>query len=445
MTITKMSLPRRTVLRGMGAMLALPLLDSMFPALTAIARAAASPKQRLGFFYVPNGMMLNYFIPKTAGKDFELTPILAPLAEFRDQLTVVSGTANAKADPLDQGSGPHSRAQATWLNGCRPKRTEGADVQAGTTLDQIAAKELGKDTPLESLQLGLDPNYLTGNCEGGFACVYQNTVSWKSPTMPLPPEANPYIVFERLFGDGSSPSARIAQMREGRSILDSVADDMSRLNRRLGGRDRTTVNDYLDAVREVEDRLQKMQHQADATPTSIERPYGIPESFVDHYNLMLDLQRLAFQADITRVFSFQVAREQSSRSYPEAGTELAHHDASHHAYNPEKMEGNARINAYHMTLFAGFLEKMRNTPDGDGSLLDHTIFMYGAGMGDGNEHYPHHLPVVLVGGGGGLLKGGRHIATPDETPLMNVGLSLLDKIGLELPSVGDSTGRITDL
>ena len=243
MTISKMSLSRRTVLRGLGTTLALPLLDAMVPALSAMAQTAASPKPRLGFIYVPNGVMLNYFIPKTAGKDYELTPILKPLEAFRDQLTVISGTANAKADPLDQGSGPHSRAQATWLSGCRPKRTEGADVEAGITLDQIAASKWGKETALESLQLGCDTNYLTGNCEGGFACAYQNTVSWKTATQPLPPEANPRIVFERLFGDGSSPQVRAAQMREGRSILDSVAEDMTRLGLRIGSRDRVTVSD----------------------------------------------------------------------------------------------------------------------------------------------------------------------------------------------------------
>lgn len=445
MIITKMSLSRRMVLRGMGATLALPLLDAMIPALSHVAAAAASPKTRLGFVYVPNGMQLNYFIPKATGKNFELTPILSPLANFRDQMTVISGLANAKADPLDQGSGPHSRAQATWLTGVRPKRTEGADVEAGTTLDQLAAKKLSADTPLESLQLGLDPSYLSGNCEGGFACIYSNTVSWKTPTQPLPAETNPYIVFERLFGDADTPAARVADLREGRSILDSVSDEMTRLHRRLGGSDRAIVEQYFESVRSVEQRLQKTERVATEMPTTFDKPFGIPEAFEDHYNLMWDLQLLAFQADLTRVFSFQVAREQSGRTYPATGITESHHDCSHHQYNPEKMLANAKINTYHLQLFADVLERMRNTPDGDGSLLDHSILLYGAGMGDGNEHYPRHLPTILLGGGSGRLKGGRHLAAADETPMMNVGLSLLDKVGVELPRIGDSTGRFSDL
>jgi hypothetical protein len=445
MVITKMSMSRRTLLRGFGATLALPLLDAMVPALTAVGQTAAAAKPRLGFVYVPNGMMLNYFIPKTTGKDFELSPILTPLANFRDQMTVVTGCANAKADPLDQGSGPHSRAQATWLTGVRPKRTEGADVEAGPTLDQLAARKLGTETPLESLQLGLDPSYLAGNCEGGFACIYSHTVSWKTATVPLQAETNPYIVFERLFGDNNDPKARAVEIREGRSILDSVSEDMNRLHRRLGGADRSTVDQYFDSIRAVERRLQRTEQQVGETPTSLEKPFGIPDRFEDHYNLMWDLQLLALQADITRVFSYQVAREQSGRTYPETGVSASHHDCSHHTYNPEKMLGNAKINTYHLQLFSAVLEKMRNMKDGDGSLLDHSIIMYGAGMGDGNEHYPHHLPTILLGGGYGKLEGNRHIAAKVDTPLMNLGLSLLDKVGVELPSVGDSTGRLSEL
>jgi hypothetical protein len=446
MIVTKMSLPRRTFLRGLGSTLGLPLLEAMVPAFTALAQTAAKPVRRLAFFYVPNGIQLVNWHPKSEGANFEITPILSPLERVRDQIVVVSGLANSQADPLDVGSGSHARAAGVWLNGVRPKRTESADIQAGITVDQFAARELGKDTPLSSLQLALEPSFVVGNCEGGYSCAYVNTMSWQTPTLPLPMETNPHVVFERLFGDGSSGAVRLAQMRYDRSILDAVLEDMVRLRRTLGPRDRTTVDEYVEAVRDVERRLQKTEHRTDPSAApAIDAPLGVPDSFDEHAKLLLDLQLLAYQADLTRVVTFQIARELSVRSYPDIGVIEAHHDISHYANNPEKMVKNTKINTYHVELFAHLVTKMSATPDGDGSLLDHAMMLYGSGMGDGNLHRHHDLPLVVVGGGCGQLAGGRHLRYPNDTPMMNLGLSLLDKVGVELERIGDSTGRLVGL
>ncbi len=440
MMITKMALPRRTVLRGFGATLSLPFLEAMMPALTAMAKTPAP--MRLGVAYVPNGVQLINFVPKTEGAAFEITPILTPLSSFRDQLTVISGLSNVTAEMLDEGGGAHARPAGTWLSGVRVKRTTGeAEVHAGKTVDQYAADVLSKDTPLRSLELALEPNFVVGNCETGYSCTYINTTSWRTPTTPLPMETNPRVVFERLFGDAPTTEARIAQMKRDRSLLDSVGEEASRLQRMLGPGDRRRLVDYLDAVRDVERRLQMTEQRAATSVDAPPAPLGIPESFSEHAELMFDLQFLAYQADITRVVSFQIARELSTRAYPEIGVVEAHHDVSHHGNEPEKMEKNTKINTYHIHLFAHLVEKMRSTPDGDGSLLDHSILLAGAGMGDGNEHSPHNLPIVLVGGGG-RLKGGRHLKYPLDTPMMNLGLSLLDKVGVEVDSLGDSTGRL---
>jgi hypothetical protein len=446
MMISKKALARRTFLRGMGVTLALPFVDAMVPAFSVLAQTAGKPAQRMGFFYVPNGIQLVNFLPKTDGRDFEMTPILSPLTPFRDQLTIVSGLANKQADPLDLGTGSHTRSQATWLSGSRPKRTEGADIELGTTLDQFAAKQLGADTPLGSLEIGLEPNFITGNCEGGYSCAYINTFSWRSATSPMPMETNPQAVFERLFGDGGSAAGRAAQRRKDKSILDEVSGDLKRLQGSLGPGDRTIVDEYVEAVREVEQRLQRIEKRAETSPTAgVDAPVGVPDSFEEHANLMFDLQLLAYQADLTRVVTFQIGRELSARSYPNIGIEEAHHDISHHQNNPERMAKNTKINTFHMELFARFLARMRATPDGDGSLLDHSMLMYGAGMGDGNVHSAHNLPIVLLGGGCGRLSGGRHLKAPLDTPLMNLGLSLLDKVGVELEAIGDSTGRLSSL
>ena len=446
MIIDKIALPRRTFLRGMGAALALPLLDAMAPALTALRRTAAAPPLRLGFVFVPNGLILRDFLPRTAGPGFDLPRILAPLVPYRGQLTVVSGLANAAGDALDASSGPHSRGSGCWLSGMRVRRTEGADIEAGKTIDQYAAAALGRETPLASLQLALEPNFMTGNCEGGYSCAYINTLSWRTATLPLPMETNPRAVFERLFGEPGGADARRAQRRVDRSILDGVSEDLARLRAELAPGDRRIVSEYLDAVRDVEHRIQQTERRAAEEPEIEEQaPLGIPPVFEDHANLMFDLLLLAYRADVTRVATFQIARELSHRAYAELGVPEAHHDISHHGNQAEAVEKNTRINVFHMQLFARFVERLHQTPDGDGSLLDHVVVLYGAAFGDGNLHVPHNLPVALLGSGCGRLRAGRHVRAKFDTPLMNLGLSLLDKAGARVDRVGDSTGRLADV
>jgi hypothetical protein len=443
MIITKMTLPRRTFLRGMGATLALPFLDAMTPALSA---AGARPAPRLGFFYAPNGTFLPNFFPRAVGREFELSPVLKPLAAVRDRIVVISGLSNKGAETLSEGGGVHTRCAAAWLSGVRPKKTEGADIEAGTSFDQLAAAHIGQDTPLNSLQISLDHDIVVGSCENGYSCIYQHTFSWKTPTTPMPMESNPRAVFERLFGEGGSAEERFARMRQDRSVLDLALEDMARLRRRLGVRDRATVDEYVSAVRDVEQRIQRAERNTDPERMpAIEAPVGIPDSFDEHAKLMFDLNLLAFQADVTRVVAFQLSRELNGRAYPWIGVPDGHHSVSHHQLDPEKIEKATKINAYHMSLFARLVEKMRDTPDGDGSLLDHAVLMYGTGMGDSDHHTPVNLPTVLAGGGCGTLAGGRHVQYAMDTPMMNLGLTLLDKVGLELDRIADSTGRLADL
>jgi hypothetical protein len=455
MIITKMALPRRTFLRGVGATLALPMLDAMVPALSAFAQTAAKPVRRLGFLYLPNGVAMNhtgtnYWKPKGTGSDFELSPILTPLAPYRDQLLVVSGLSHPQAEAMGAGNGDHTRGTSTWLNGVHPKFTQGADVRAGTTVDQYAAEQFGKETPLPSLELAIDINYLVGNCENGYSCAYLNTVAWRTPTTPLPTENNPRVVFERLFGEGGTASHRRRQMRRDRSILDAVSEDMAQLSRRLGATDRARASEYFDSVREVERRIEKAEaaaHDPDdvngKSAALLEQPpAAIPEVFGDHVKLMFDLQWLAYQADITRVFSFMYGREVGSRTYPEIGITDAHHPLSHHGDRAVQMTKYAKLNTYQTELFAYFVEKLKNTPDGDGSLLDHTLLLYGAGLSDGNTHSHVDLPITIVGGGGGHLKGGRHLAVPLHTPMTNLLVSMLEKGGVHVDKLGDSTGRV---
>jgi hypothetical protein len=445
MIITKMTLPRRTFLRGLGATLALPLLDAMVPALSAMQNGA-KPVPRLGFFYAPNGTYLPNFHPRIVGKDFEFTPVLKSLEPLREHVVVVSGLANKGAENLSEGGGVHTRVGTAWLSGIRPKKTEGADIEAGVSIDQMAAPVISKDTPLQSLQLALDYDFVVGSCENGYSCVYQRTYSWKTPTTPMPMESNPRAVFERMFGEGGSATERAARLRRDRSVLDLAMEDMSRLMKRVGVRDRAAVDEYLTAVRDVEQRIQRAERQSAQSATPIgEQPVGIPDSFDDHAKLMFDLNFLAFQADVTRVSAFQISRELSGRPYPWIGVPDGHHTVSHHQLDPEKITKATKINAYHMSLFARLLEKMKNTPDGDGSLLDHSIMMYGTGMGDSDHHTPVNLPVVLAGGGCGQLAGGRHLEYPADTPLTNLGLTLLGKVGVEMDKIADSTGRLTDL
>jgi hypothetical protein len=455
MIVTKMALPRRTFLRGVGATLALPLLDAMVPALSALGQSAAKPVRRLGFLYLPNGVAMNhtgtnYWKPIGTGSTFEISPILKPLAPYRDQLLVVSGLSHPQAEAMGAGNGDHTRGTSTWLNGVHPKFTQGADVQAGTTVDQVAAEQFGNETPLPSLELAIDINYLVGNCENGYSCAYLNTVAWRTPTTPLPTENNPRVVFERLFGEGGTPAHRRAQMRRDRSILDAVSEDMTRLQRRLGPADRARATEYFDSVREVERRIQKAEAAANepdnlagigASTLLDQPPSAIPEVFGDHVKLMFDLQWLAYQSDITRVFTFMYGREVGSRTYPEIGITDAHHPLSHHGDRSEQMTKYAKLNTYQTELFAYFVEKLKSTPDGDGTLLDHTLLLYGAGLSDGNIHSHVDLPLTLVGGGGSI-KGGRHVAVPLHTPMTNLLVSMLDKAGLRVEKLGDSTGRV---
>jgi hypothetical protein len=439
MMISKMALPRRTVLRGMGAALALPYLDSMVPAF-------AAPKAAMRFqaIYVPNSISQPYWRPKSAnGKLTELAPIMSPLEAFKDQINVIEGLGNFS---VDGGGGPHTRSSQAWLTGVACKRTEGEDVELATTTDQLAARVLGKETQLISLELATEPNFTVGNCDNGYSCAYVNTFSWRTPTTPLPMENNPRAVFERLFGDGGNVGTRMADMQNDRSILDSVRGDMARLQKRIGPSDRVMMEAYLEAVREVEQRIQKIEKQNAASPIEVgTKPSGIPDTFDEHVKLMFDLQLLAYQADVTRVIAYQLSREQTSRPYPWIGVPEAHHDVSHHQNNPEKLAKHAKINTYHMQLFAQFVAKMKATRDGDGTLLDHVVVLYGTGLGDGDLHSALDLPVLLVGGGAGTLKGGRHLKYPVDTRMTNMLLALLRKVGAPQDKLGDSTGELAEL
>ena len=442
MIVTKMALPRRTFLRGMGATLALPLLDAMVPALSAAATTPASPVRRLGFVYLPMGAAPGKWSPGQAGAITELSPILNPLAPFLDRITVISNLEHKNA----YAAGNHATANCTFLSGVRARFTDGSDYELGITADQIAARKMGRDTRLPSLELATDFNYVVGNCDNGYACVYMNTLSWSSPTTPLPTEADPRVVFERLFGDGGSPSERAAELRKNGSILDWVVGDIAGLQRQLGPGDRVRVTEYLDAVREVERRIQRAEREGDAAyPSTFERPIGAPQAWEDHARLMFDLQVLALQADITRVITFQLAREVSTRTYPQIGVPEPHHPISHHQNDPEKLAKLEKINTYHVSLFGYLLDKLRSTPDGDGSLLDHSMYLFGSGMGNPDVHDHSKLPILVAGGAAGKLKGGRHISYDEPTPLSNLLLTMLDKAGIAIDAFADSTGKIDGL
>jgi len=441
MIIMKKALPRRTFLKGMQAALALPLLDAMIPAATAWAQTPAKPVRRLGFVFVPMGSDHARWLPP--GKDTlnELSPILEPLGGVKDQLTVVTNLRLEKSYP-----GTHDTSNAGFLSAAFAKHTESSDYFLGTTVDQVAAKQIGKDTQLPSLELSMDLNSLAGVCNNGYACVYQNCLSWSSPTTPLPSEAHPRLVFERLFGEGGPASARRAALQSRGSLLDSFSEDIARLKRRVGISDRVRVDQYLDSVREVERQIQKAEAGAsDSLVLDLDRPVGVPAAYADHAKLMFDLQVLAFQADITRVVSFQLARELSNRTYPEIGVPDPHHPTSHHGNDPEKLAKIAKINTFHVSLFAQFLEKLKATPDGDGSLLDNTVYLYGSGMGNSSIHDHDNLPILVAGGAAAGMKGNQHIRYKDPEPLANLHLTLLDRVGVHLDSFGDSNGKIKDL
>jgi hypothetical protein len=445
MFVSRIHLPRRTFLQGLGATIALPLLDGMIPALSALAQTAAKPVRRLGIVYAPNGMNIWRWRPATEGAAFELTPLLEPLASFRSQLLVLSGMSNQQADAVPgEGGGDHSRGQAAFLTGVHAKKTQGPDFQAGVSMDQIAARELGNQTQLASLELALEANDLVGGCELGLSCAYTGTLSWRGPTSPVPVEIDPRAVFERLFGasDTTDPKARLERLQTERSILDSVTSDLQRLQRRVGAPDRAKVADYLDSVRDIERRIQKAEEQSGRQLPLVEQPSGVPATFEEHARLMFDLMALAYQTDLTRVCTFMLGREQSTRTYPEIGVPEPHHPISHHQQRPEYLEKLAKINVFHLTIFASFLEKLRSTRDGNGSLLDQVMLVYGSGLSNPDDHNHHDLPILLAGGGAGQLRGGRHIKYPLDTPLANLHLTLLDKMGVPIERLGDSTGKI---
>ena len=441
MIITKKALPRRTFLRGMGATVALPLLDAMIPSMSALAKTAAAPVRRLGFVYMPMGCDLPRWTPPGDGTLSELSPSLQSLAPVADQLTVVSNLELKNAYP-----GTHATSNAAFLSAAKAKWTESTDYYLGTTVDQIAAKQIGQQTLLPSLELSMDLLQTVGQCDNGYACVYQNNLSWSSPTTPLPAEAHPRIVFERLFGEGGSAADRRAALQRRASLLDWVRDDITRLQHSLGPDDRNRVGQYLDTVREVERRIQKAEAEtADQALPDLDRPVGVPAAYADHARLMFDLQVLALQADVTRVITFQLARETSNRTYTEIGVPDPHHPLTHHGGDPEKIARMAKINAFHVSLFAYFLEKLKATPEGDGSLLDHSLYLYGSGMGNPNVHDHVNLPILVAGGGGTGIKGGRHIKYAEPTPLANLHLTLLERVGVRMDAFADSKGKIDEL
>ncbi|MDR3703424.1 MAG: DUF1552 domain-containing protein [Candidatus Sulfopaludibacter sp.] len=442
MIITKKSLARRAFLRGLGTTLALPFLDAMVPALKA--GTAAKPSVRTAFVYVPNGIIMKDWTPAADGTGWEFMNSMKAMAPFREDMLVLSGLAQVNGRALGDGAGDHARAGATWLTGVHPKKTE-VDLHAGVSADQVLARELGKATQLGSLEIGLESPSLAGDCDSGYSCAYTNTISWRNPTTPMPVEVNPRAVFERMFGDGEStdPASRLAAMKEQSSILDYITGDAARLSSGLGATDRNKLDQYLEAIRDIERRIQKAEEQnATMKMPVMERPTGIPEEFDDHAHLMMDLLALAFQADMTRVVSFMMAREGSNRSYRSIGVNDGHHSCTHHMNDPEKIAKTAKINTHHVETFGYLIQKLKSTPDGEGSLLDHAQILYGSSISDGNAHTHHDLPILLVGGAAGQVKGGRHQRYPKETPLNNLLLTMMDHAGVRVEKLGDSTGEV---
>ena len=441
MIITKKALPRRTFLRGMGATLALPLLDAMVPAATAATTTPALPVRRLGFVFMPMGCDLPRWTPPGQGRLDELSPILSSLAPVKQHVTAITNLELKNAYP-----GTHATSNAAFLSAAKAKMTESSDFYLGTTVDQIAAQQLGRETQLPSLELAMDMMQTVGQCDNGYACVYQNNLSWASPTTPLPAEAHPRMVFETLFGEGGSMADRRAALRKRASLLDWITEDIASLKRKLGPGDQARVSQYLDTVREVERRIQKAETDAADNPLpDLDRPLGVPAAYADHARLMFDLQVLALQGDITRVITFQLARETSGRTYPEIGVPDPHHPLSHHGNDPAKVARMAKINQFHVSLFAYYLERLKATPDGNGSLLDHSLILYGSGMGNPNIHDHTNLPILVAGGAAGGMKGGRHLRYEKPTPLANLHLTLLDKVGVRLDSFADSQGKVDEL
>ena len=446
MIITKMHLPRRTVLKGLGAAIALPLLDAMVPAFTALAQTAAAPIRRLGVFYVPNGMSMPYWWPKTEGPLTDIPPTLKSLAEFKDRLLLCGGLADEAAN-LVKGGGDHARSAGTFLT-CVPfKYTSGADVYASTSMDQIAAQELSKKTQLASLELGIESNAMLGACDGGSSCAYTNTIAWRNPTTPLPIENDPRAVFERLFGTSGSTdrNARMARMQRDKSILDFVSGEANSLEKLIGPQDKIKLTEYFDSVRDIERRIRLAESQSSRELPVVDQPVGVPTDYAAHARLMMDLLALAYQTDLTRISTFMLAREVSGRAYPEIGVSDSHHPLSHHQDEAAKLERLHKINEYQFRQFAYLVAKLAAMAEGDGTMLDHTLFLYGTGISDSNTHFHDDLPIALVGGQASGITGGRYIRYPKGTPLANLHMTVLEKMGIAIEKFGDSTGKVDRL
>jgi len=442
--IAKKHISRRTLLRGAGTIVALPLLDAMIPAFAPAATTA--PVRRFGVVYHPNGVIYDKWLPTGSGSNFELSPTLKALEPFKDKLIVVTGLSSDPAEPYGDGGGDHSRACGSYLTGVHVKKSDSL-LENAVSMDQIAAKAFENETQLSSLQMTSDENSLLGSCDLGYSCAYSSTVSWLTPTLPLMAENNPRVLFERMFGASDSTDARVraARLKQDRSLLDSVNDRVSQLQRKLGTADNRKMNDYLTALRDVERRIQKAEEQSSKELPDVHQPAGIPDGFVDHVRLLYDLQLLAYQSDLTRVITFMYGREQTGRPYPQIGVPEGHHPLTHHQNDPVKMEKCTRIQRHHIELFTEYLVKLRNTPDGDGSLLDHVILLFGSGISNSDRHTHGPLPTFVVGGGSGTLKGGRHLIYPEHTPLTNLQLTLLNKLGVPAESLGDSNGQFKEL
>jgi hypothetical protein len=446
MIITRMHLSRRTVLRGLGASIALPLLDAMVPALTAAANTAAAPVRRFGVFYVPNGMSMPYWFPKTEGPLAQLPPTLQSLAAFKDNVLLCGGLADESAN-LVKGGGDHARSAGTFLTAVPFKITAGADVYGSVSMDQIAAQELSKQTQLASIELGIESSNMLGNCDGGASCAYTNTIAWKNPTTPLPIENDPRAVFERLFGTSGSTdaSARLARIQRDKSILDFVGSEVGGLEKLIGQQDKVKLTEYLESVRDVERRVQMAEAQSARELPVVDQPVGVPADYAEHAALMMDLLTLAYQTDLTRISTFMLAREVSAHAYPEIGVSDSHHPLSHHQDEPAKLERLHKINEYHFRAFSRLINNLSKLKEGDGTMLDYSLFLYGTGISDSNTHFHDDLPIALIGGKAAGIKGGRYIRFPKGTPLANLHVTILEKLGVPVEKLGDSTGKLNRL
>ncbi len=446
--MTPRYLPRRSFLRGLGTAVALPFLDAMVPAFATASQQKTAAPCRLAFTYVPNGIIMEGWTPATEGSQFAMTRVLEPLAPYRKDWMLLSGLTHNNGRALGDGPGDHARAAASYLTGVHPKKTNGADIRNGISVDQVAAQALGNRTRFASLELGIEHGRQVGNCDSGYSCAYSNSISWRSENSPLPPEVNPRSVFERLFGpaDGAEdPATRAKRARYNTSILDFVREDARRLKMDLGPTDRRKLDEYLHAVRDIERRIEITERDIQQKTPTIDRPDGIPIDFAEHVRLMFDLQVVAFQTDLTRITTFMLGREGSNRTYREIGVSDAHHGLTHHKGDQEKIDDITKINHYHVKQLAYFLAKLRSTQDGEGSLLDHSIVVYGSGLADGNKHTHHDLPVLVAGLGRGTLHTGRHVRFPTETPMTNLYVTMLDRIGVPIESLGDNTGKLDHL